>query len=290
MSFESREGSNIVSVKQKSPLAIRLGMDALVHLSKPIRNTNVEGYENLEDISSIAPVVVATSHTSEFDIPLSVKALSGHLDIAISNQSTHHSIRSEPGMFLSLSLVGKDNFIPISYEWKDGQKVPNSFDPTNAGPMIRAIENNKSVLVAAHNPFIHAADGEVRKPKPGYFAAYLSLLTDTPVLPVGVDLHPTSEVGRFDSVVRIGSPFNLAPMSGVSDIKELIEKRQDNGRLTAIESERLSYLFSELKKRGGEVFARTVSLQRVSDFPLPEPEQQPRSLMEIGSTVIGKLC
>jgi lauroyl/myristoyl acyltransferase len=174
----------------KYPIALRAGVDLVVALSKPIDSFRVEGQSNLAELGTGTPHIIAVSHSSEFDIPLAMKALGRHLDIAITDQSSHHNPAQELGMYISLRLVGKDNFIPISYESTSGIKLPASFNPNDAEPMLKAIGAGKSIMVAAHNPITTNERGEIDPPRAGYFAAYLSALSGIPILPVGIDLVP----------------------------------------------------------------------------------------------------
>lgn len=112
------------NLNKQTPLVLRRSIDTLIALSRQIKSVSVEGQSNLAEIPNNTPVIVAVSHETGLDVPLSIKALGEYLDLAITDQSTHHSLRKEPNMFLSLMASGADNYIPVSYEWRDGKRFP----------------------------------------------------------------------------------------------------------------------------------------------------------------------
>jgi hypothetical protein len=283
--------NNVGNPKRKTPLALRFGMEAVVALSKPIKSVSVEGESNLSEIPRDTPVIIAVSHGSDYDIPLSVKVLAEHLDIAITDQSTHHSFSGEPGMFLSLNLAGKDNFIPITYSWDGGQKFPGMFEPSDSIPMVEALQKGKNVLVAVHKPLKADGSGQVEQAKPGYSAAYLAAITEAPVLPVNVSLLPTDKVDKFDAIVTIGKPFLIEDQQKIIVLQRLSEKRQSGEKLSSLEVAELTSGLKELRVAGQTVFDEVSRLKVFTDtYPVqPAKKKMAQSAMWAGHSFRGSL-
>lgn len=68
------------------------------------------------------------------------------------------------------------------------------FNPDDTDLMIDALERGKSIIFASHNPLIADSDGAPKKSRPGYGAAYLALLTNSPIVPVAVSMIPTKKL------------------------------------------------------------------------------------------------
>ncbi|MDB5179818.1 MAG: hypothetical protein JWN12_450 [Candidatus Saccharibacteria bacterium] len=279
-------------INRQTPLALRRGIDALIAISKPIKSVSIEGQSNLIEIPQNTPVIVAVSHETGFDIPLSIKALGEHLDLAVTDQSTHHSLRSEPNMFLSLKMSGGENYIPISYGWEDGKKVPGMFDPSDALPMIEAFNHGKSIIVASHNPLTADSEGGIKKPKPGYSAAYLALLTGAPILPVAISMLPTEKMGRFDAIVNIGHSFTLAEQVGIENIQLLSAKRKNGEKLTTDEASELGQQLKGLRGAGQVIFNEVINLE-VSQGSFPQYDTKQKmgnAAIKVGNSFVGPIC
>lgn len=154
--------------RTKSSAQLRFAHQAFMVLQRDIATCEVTGIEHIAAIPD-EPYEVAVSHSTGFDVPMSVHALGRQLDLAVGDQSTHHSPKNEPGAYFWLHVCGKRNYLPISYEWRNGQKYASRFNPEDAEPMVRAIDKGKSVMVAAHSPLVVTRDGEAIPPRPGIF-------------------------------------------------------------------------------------------------------------------------
>jgi hypothetical protein len=247
--------------KHQSPNA-RLGksIDFLLAMQNKIRSRRTEGLEYLDELSVNESVIIAVSHSTGFDIPLAIDALDSRLNIAIADQSTHRQFGREHSAYLGQKIAGSDNFIAVSYSWHGNQKLTDQFNPQDAYPMAVALENGKSVIIAAHNPLILDDNNAALAPKPGFLAAYLSNLSGHRILPVAVDYIPSEDSRKYDAIVHIGEPFELYGQANAKELSKLSEKRQRVG-LSTEENRALVHSLGQLRRDGGTVFGKVQSLQ-----------------------------
>ncbi len=257
--------------RKGSPKRLMLAIETLVKTTS--RNVEVQGREHLAEIPKDRKVIVVTSHISDIDIPLSVKALGYDLDIVIVNESPHHSFRQEWNTYLGLVAAGKKNFIPLDFRKNEkGEKEPLSFNPDNFKPMEEVMDQGKAVLMAAHNP-----SHNWRLEEGGYGPAYLAELTDAVILPVGVNVKSEKPMGMYenqmatmkskpDASVTIGEPFELTKIEGSEDLASIIGKMHAGERLTREQINRLTELRKKLKEQSDKI------MQRVADL-VPEEKR-----------------
>jgi hypothetical protein len=100
--------------REKTPKRLMLSIEALLKLQ--ISDLKVEGLENLKELPPDAKVIVATSHTTDIDMPIAIKGLGNELNLAVANESVHHHFSEEAPTNIGLRVAGKDNFIPIDYK------------------------------------------------------------------------------------------------------------------------------------------------------------------------------
>lgn len=228
-----------------------------------IREKNVEGFDNLEKLSPNEAVIIATSHSTGYDFPLIINALGKKLDFVVADQSTHHEPDHEIASYLSQKIAGSNNFVPVSYSWHGDVKSPDPFNPKDAEPMVEALNNGRSVMVAAHNPLIVEANGESRPPKTGYLAGYLASLSGHRVLPIGVDYEPVKDSKKYDATVHIGEPFMPQNLTDAQEISELFDKRKNGEKLTSEEISEFHEELNHLRSDSTTIFDRVQSLQRL---------------------------
>lgn len=253
----------------EEPFNLRLGksIDFLLNLQRDIRHREVIGKENLDKLEAGESVIIAASHSTGFDIPLIVDAIGDRLEVAISDQSTHHHFGREHSAFFGQKVAGAENFIPISYSWKDGKKSADPFNPLDAMRMAEALDDGRSVVVAAHNPLIVDSEDKPIQPKPGYLAAYLAALSGHRVLPIAIDYTPIEKSKKYDATINVGQPFDLNALTDASEILSLFRKRQTDG-LDAVESRNLVQELNRLRQDGGTIFSKVQSLQKL-EFGYP---------------------
>src|SRR5581483_7642846 len=110
------ESEQVKKERKGSPKRLMLAIEGLLKTTSG--KVEVSGRENLAEIPHDRNIIVVTSHISDIDIPLSVKALGNDLDLAIVNESVHHSFRQEANTNIGLHIAGKDNFIPLDFHKK----------------------------------------------------------------------------------------------------------------------------------------------------------------------------
>jgi len=240
---------SISSSEQKlssTPKRLMRGVDTV--LMYPIKHIKVEYGSGADKIDPSKQYILAVSHTTDLDVPIVVKALGDKLDLAITDQSTHHLPDREISMFYGLKASGSDNFIPISYKWDENSKKP-LFNPSDVNPMIGAMKQGKSIVVAAHNPL---DDGPKDKSEinPGYGAALLGLLSGAQIIPISVDIDKPDLLRRSNAHVTVGEPFYLDSEQDMSNIQTIMEKRKHGERLDPDEQHEFHRLAQVLRKSG----------------------------------------
>jgi hypothetical protein len=255
--------------QEHSSKRLMLALDTLVKLQ--VGEVSIHGKEHLTEIPDDRKVIIASTHLSDLDMPLAVYALGNDLDLAIVNMSVHHSWNpksGEPSTYAGLVAAGKENFIPVDFE-KDsitGEKRSSAFNAENFQPMLEALDHNKRVLIAAHNP---SHDFELDKA--GYGAAYLAELGDALILPVAVKLESDGQVGMYgtatktflkkpNATVEIGSPFELTKIEGIEQFRAILEKRKQGEKLTAEEREYFMELSRALRAQSEALMEKIAAL------------------------------
>ncbi len=229
-----------------------------------IKNVNVSGLENLSEIPKNKNIVIVTTHASDLDVPLTIKALGKIFGLAVSDAATNHSFKNI-GAKVGLMRAGEDNFIPIEY--RNGKKdIEAGFNPDNFTPMVDALETGKAVIVAAHNP-----SRSDRLEKGGIGGVYLAQLSDAIIIPVSVNvksektsslkgfLKMVSGGGRKDADVVIGHPIELPEIEGIEDFKNIMNKRKSGEKLTSEEIDRFKQISSLLKEQSNSVMQNLAS-------------------------------
>jgi len=255
------------STRSHSNLRLRKSIDFLLFTQNKLRDTTSVGVENIDSLDSDETVVIATSHTTGFDIPLTIQALGKHMDIVVADQSTHGKFAKEPKGYIGQKVAGSHNFLPISYSWHDGRKYADRFNPQDSLAMDHALKVGKNVLIAAHNPLVVKNDGSVMSPRAGYLAAYVAHQSKKRILPVGVSYAPAPASSKYDASVVVGEPFELEAKADVDLINEL-SMQQRHGSLTSVEKRMLISELHTLRVDGAKVLQIVQSLQNLEQ-PYP---------------------
>ena len=261
--FNSIANSN---QKEKTPKRLMVGLEALIKLQ--IGNVKIEGAEHIKEIPiDRKKIIVVSSHLTDLDMPLVASAVGNDFNIKMVNMSVHHSFSQEASTAFGVYAAGKDNFIPVDYtKEKTGDKTVDPFNVENFEPMIKALDEGKQILIAGHNP---SHDGKFHKP--GLGAAYLALLTDAVILPVGVKIESKGDIGMYgsgvktflkkpDADIKIGLPFELSKIDGIEEFKNILEKRKRNEQLTNEERKRFKELSLLLREKADEILKKLIEL------------------------------
>lgn len=223
---------------RKTSERLLVAMEVL--LKTQVSGVEVEGQENIDELQPSENPIIATSHIEDPDVPLAVKVF-GRMeepdrtfDVAVTDQSVHHTFSGEPAVYPGLRLAGIDNFIPLSWRktGKDidgeksavvGKKVPQ-FNPDDFPPIAEAMQNGKTIVMAAQNPTFTGSLG-----KGGIGAVYLAQLTGEPVIPFAVDMvkPETGVMKRPLAKTKIGAPIRMEHIEGIEQLAALEQKRKD---------------------------------------------------------------
>jgi hypothetical protein len=293
--FIAPASENTAASPESTNWRLRRSNELLLKLA--VSPPEVSGQENIDRIDPNDKVVVVVSHVSggpDLDMPVAIGALAPYLDLVVSNQSTHHSLREEPGMWPSIKLAGgAKNFKPIGYhrDLTTGLKTPNMFDPVEADAMGDALNDGRRVVVAASSPYpVENADEltKVDAAKPGYMAAYLAGKTGATILPVGVWVGEAAPGERRRSAkVAIGGPFKLdASAEEIGKMGEIMTRRA-NGQSQEGDGRRLVELAGMLREQSQLVFDTVMQLRPHEDTPPVTygPEQQAEQVQQAREAV-----
>ncbi|MGY4893371.1 MAG: hypothetical protein ACO1N2_01605 [Candidatus Saccharimonadota bacterium] len=232
----------------------------LMMLQQDIKGRSVEGLENISQLDETP--VIAVSHSTGYDFPFAIATLGEKLNFAVADQSTHHELGKEFSAYLWNLICGRNNLVPVSYSWVNGQKRADRFNPEDAEPMARMMSQRKSMMIAAHSPLKVDVNGNAIPPRPGYLAAYVAGKTQAPILPVGVSYEPILGGRKHNAVLRVGAPFELEGTADTATIREL-SALQRKDMLTSDETEALSNELLRLRMDGKKVLDVIQSLQNL---------------------------
>jgi len=238
--------------KHQTPTALMLGVEAL--LAGVIKSLDVR-YDPEAEIDPAESYIVAISHKTGLDVPIVIKALGDVLDLAVTDQSTHHGpMRLSDPTTISVKIIGEENFIPISYV-QDGREKRPSFNPADAYAMTSAMERGKSLIVAAHNPSDKVAVQDLNTVRPGYTAALLAHLTGAKILPVLVDIDEQGQgiMRRKNARVFVGAPYAIEGEQDMGDMQTIMNKRGEGMPLSEDERRKFFRLSGALKDTGRHI-------------------------------------
>ena len=254
---------NSVQERHRTSKRLLMAIEADVKLATGEIQTH--GEEHLREIPPDKKVIIATTHISDLDVPIATLKLGKFFDIAITNQSIHHSFLGEPSTNIGMRIAGRENFIPIDTKKIEGKKQ-GEFNPQNFAPMREALEKGKAIIIAAHNP-----TQKWKLSKGGYGAAYLTAISENVViLPVVVNIESDEKLGmaetilkdvvkRPDASVYIQKPIELEKINGIEDFEKILGKRKRGEKLTKEERLRFSELKMALEKRSDRIMQALAS-------------------------------
>lgn len=228
-----------------------------------VKNPKVEGAENLSDLDSTS-VIFATSHLSDTDPTIAARVLSSlgrDFDIAslATNQKAFAPI---------LNFVGRGRFHDVANTFDNEKNMPHtSFDSQNYVQMSEAMKNGKDMVIAAHKP-----SRDWRLPDTaGVGDVYLSHLTESPIIPIAVDIHSEKPAGMSDAwvvsvrralagkrpevTVRIGKPIKFESMQrqDLEDVGMILMSKRDELRNDGVRYERALGNYNKLREQSETV-------------------------------------
>jgi hypothetical protein len=263
MAAENPFDQNSVEARPKTSKRLLMAIEADVKLATGEIETH--GEEHLKEIPPNKKVIIATTHISDLDVPIATLKLGKYFNIAITDESIHHSFLGEPSTNIGIRIAGRENFIPIDTKNIKGKKQ-GEFNPQNFELMRDALEKGKAIIIAAHNP-----TQKWKLTKGGYGAPYLTAICENVViLPVVVNIESDEPLGmaetilkdvikRPDASVYIEKPIELEKINGIEDFKKILGKRKRGEKLTTEERLRFAELKMALEKRSDQIMKALAS-------------------------------
>ena len=182
------------SSHEKSVLRLRASLKLARFLAAG--ELNIEGYDNLEFIDTSRPLIVASTHITDVDMPIAASVVADKLDLSITGTSLFNNVSSGFIRKVFISAPGKKNFKSIEYNIDNrGNQRPAVFNYKSFNEIINSIGDGKKPIVAAHNP---VRDGKLPE-RPGIAVPYLASATGADILPVAVQFENSdNKLGMAD--------------------------------------------------------------------------------------------
>lgn len=265
---------NIDEKKEKEVTSARLMKLNELNILASLGNTELFGAENLENLEGKKIIFVVT-HMSDLDLPLAISKLGHMFDLIITSQSTNLHITENPAGYISLSLAGKKNFLPL-----DNKRGIAKFNPDNFIPINEALEHGKAVVIAGHNPTYNGILGSGN-----IGPTYLAEISGAIIVPVAINFifdennkkeQQKTDQGsimqaRPDAEVHIGKPFYPDHIEGIEHIKEIMDKRINGEKLTKEELDKFKIITKAMREQSDNVIGELAKM-------LPESKRGERKM------------
>ncbi|MDP2598722.1 MAG: hypothetical protein Q8P49_02740 [Candidatus Liptonbacteria bacterium] len=264
MSLEKPETSYTRQTKTPDALIAKIKLLLDVNIGK----IEVFGAEKLDKIPTDRKIIFASSHISDYDMPITASAVAEKAKLVFTNMSSHHKFSEAPADNINMRIAGKENYLPIKFKKDTEGGSRGEFDPKDYVAMEEALAEGSALLIAAHNP-----TGEWRLPdNGGYAAVYAALRSGALVVPVAVNIKSEKPIAmastpiknlikRPDAEVRIGEPISLDGIERLGEFGEIIGKRRaGTSGLTQENIKTLSAVKNELRARSAIVMRRLAEM------------------------------
>lgn len=213
-----------------SPVRLRAAL-ALMRIGA-VGKLTVSGTEHFQDVPSERKLILAATHLTDIDMPITAMVASRHADVAITHTAFLQDRKSKPGSWACLKIAGSKNFFPIDRETNGQDRPVRQLDLGRFSTVLKAMEADKAVVVAAHRPSTREFG------RPGIAVPYLAAAAGALILPVAVKVSGDERVGmgdgrlhtlltRPDVAVAIGEPIELSERPDVAYMQTLLGKREE---------------------------------------------------------------
>ena len=247
------EKEDTESKREPSPKRFSISVEMMTKLFSEF---NVEGKENIENIPEGKRIILATTHTSDFDIPLAAAALSRDMKLVITHISYQEeffkSIKASDVTIGSILVAGRKNFLPIRYVRDKNRAMgrQGQMNPEDMENIVSAMDEGNAAIIAAHNPVFD----DKLPDKPGFAAIRVAQLAgkDAIVVPISVQIGDQSERGRSkpgnviknrpEAKVVIGKPLTFDdPEANIAGdkIDSILKNRELGSPLSQEEGEQI---------------------------------------------------
>lgn len=264
-SFPQPSQESEKSPEKKSPENLMKAIKFFI--DRTINSLDIQGKEHLKEIPKDKKVIIAPSHSTDFDLPLAYYALGDEFKLRFTHESTLNKFTVDPLMAGAMHVYGKDNFLPIDYK-KDteGSHKKGSFNPDDYVAMKQAAEEGDTLLIAAHN---NSHDGKMAR-NAGYADVYFAQLVDGVIIPTAVDIESKDPAVTLSNKVKslfkktkakviIGEPISFPKIPGVENFADLVRKSKES-RLDSEEQEEFHRIRIALREQSEEVMCRLAEM------------------------------
>ncbi len=237
---------------------------------KPLFRTEIVGAEKFKEIPEGKKVIFATSHMTEYDVPIAIAVLGENYknkDLKVVDQDSHHRfVGGEKPVFLGLKIAGMENFHSVDVKGIGKERI-SRFNPDNFGPIKESLESDNPVVIASYLDVAHKSQKWELPDRIGNGAAYLAQITeDAVVVPVAIDIQADKPFGMGELGIKeiiknrrprvnvvVGSPIELEKIEGIDEFAEFLRKRASGEEATDEEKERFKEIKTKLQDESGQI-------------------------------------
>jgi len=193
-----------------------------------------EGLAYLAEVPPDRPLVFATSHITDLDIPIAGSVLADRFTLGIAQIS---KLARDPRNIAGMLVTGIHNYFPIQYAGRRDAWIPGAIRIGDYEVMVRAMKDKgKAIMFAMHKPTYD----HILPDRAGLGAVILAHMADALVIPIAIDVQVADKfIGkqgasasmsmlgqRPDAKVRVGNPLYLPPISAFDQWVEIMKKRK----------------------------------------------------------------
>lgn len=237
-----------------------------------VKNPKVEGLDNLANLAPDKRVIFASSHLSDTDPTIAAVVLSKYRKLDIASLETN---QRDPFQGTAMKIMGREKFHDISGTFDIETKMPHtSFNPQNFEQMEGVLRQGADLLIAAHKP----SRNWQLPDSAGVGDVYLAHLTESPIIPVAVDIHSEKAVGmasdlkgtfrralsgkRPEVTVRIGTPISFEKIdpAELADVGMFLSGRRAELKKDGPRYQKALENYNKLREQGGEVIQAIANL------------------------------
>lgn len=212
--------------------SLKFGLELMAQVR--FKNIITEGLSHLAEIPSDRPIVFATSHITDLDIPVAGSVLADRFNLGIAQIS---KLNKDPRNIAGMLFTGIHNYFPIQYGGRRGAWIPGAVAIENYEIITKAMrDEGKAILFAAHNPTYN----HVLPDRSGVGAVILANMADALVMPIAIDVQVADKfIGkpgasaslnmlaqRPNAKVWIGKPLDFPRISTSNEWTEIMKKRK----------------------------------------------------------------
>ncbi|MCX6796339.1 MAG: hypothetical protein NTW06_02460 [Candidatus Falkowbacteria bacterium] len=250
---------------QEKPDLVNKKVEFIINAN--FREIKIKGVENFKLIPAKRKLIFVPTHLSDFDMLISLYALSQYFHVAIVDSSTHHHLTENPLAYVGIHFLGAKNFYSVKYT-KDNKGIEHGkFDPNDFNKMQKDLTKKKAIIFSAYYKGGH---GWCLPNKGGLGAIYLAALTNALIVPVAINIKSKKQIGMGNAKIKtllkrprveviIGQPIDFPQIKNLRRITALLKKKKTD-QLSAQETIILKQIFREINKQSNIVMQHLAKL------------------------------